>query len=65
MSPCSSSGVSIITRSAHSAAAATDMTLMPSASAFLAEEDPGRSATAISLQPESRMLSRWAWPWLP
>ena len=32
-------------------------TLMPSASAFLAEAEPARSATAMSLTPLSRMLS--------
>ena len=63
MSPIS--GVTIIATSAHLAASAADMTLKLSASAFLALAEPSRSATTMSLTPLSRMLSAWAWPWLP
>ena len=65
MSPCNSSGVSIIITSAHLAASATSMTLNFSASAFFTPPEDLRSATATSLTPESRKLSAWAWPWLP
>ena len=65
MSPCNSSGVSIITTSAHLAASATSITLKPALSAFLAEAEPLRSAIATSLTPESFRFSAWAWPWLP
>jgi predicted Zn-dependent protease len=42
-----------------------DMTLRPAFSAFLAEAEPGRSATRTSLTPLSLRFSAWAWPWLP
>ena len=58
-------GVSIVTTSAHFAASATSITLNFSRSAFFAETDPVRSATATLETPESRKLSAWAWPWLP
>ncbi len=58
MSACNSSGVAIIIRSAHVAASATLITLSPSASTFLAVDEPGRSATAISLTPESFEIER-------
>src|SRR5579871_1689164 len=57
MSPCSSSGVSIMTRSAHLAPSATSNTLKPAASAFLAEAEPLRNAIATSLTPESFRFS--------
>ena len=41
------------------------MTLNLAPSAFLAVAEPGRSATATSLTPESRRFMAWAWPWLP
>ena len=41
------------------------ITLMPAASAFCAEAEPGRSATTTSLTPLSRRLLAWALPWLP
>src|SRR5258708_38667821 len=50
--------------SAHFAASATSITFSFSRSAFLAEPDPFRSATATLETPESRKLSAWAWPWL-
>ena len=57
MSRWCSSGVSIITTSAQAAASATPITFSPSASAFFAEADPGRSATATSPTPLSRRFS--------
>ena len=65
MSPCNSSGVSIIITSAHLAASATSMTLSFSRFGLLDAGEPLRSATATSLTPLSRRLSAWAWPWLP
>ena len=60
MSAWSSSGVSIMTTSAHLAASATSMTFRPSFSAFCAEAEPLRRAMATFWTPESRMLSAWA-----
>ncbi len=65
MSACSSSGVSIMTMSAHLAASATSMVLSFSFSALATPAEPLRSATATSFTPESRRLRVWAWPWLP
>ncbi len=65
MSACNSSGVSIISTSAHLAASATSITLRFSASAFFTPAEVLRSATATSLTPLSRKFSAWAWPWLP
>jgi hypothetical protein len=50
-------------RSHQAAASAMPMTFRPSPSAFLAEGEPGRSATTRFFAPESRRFSAWAWPW--
>ena len=62
----SSSGVSIITTSAHLAAAsATSITFKPAFSALAADLEPARRPTATSFTPESLRFSACAWPWLP
>ena len=65
MSACSSSGVSIMTTSAHLAASATCITLSFSVSALAMPAEPLRSAIVTFLQPESRRFSACACPWLP
>ena len=65
MSACSSSGVSIMTTSAHLAASATSNTLSFSVSAFLTPAEVLRKATATFFTPLSRKFSACAWPWLP
>ncbi len=65
MSDCNSSGVSIITMSAHLAPSAGVITVKPAPSAFLIVAEPALSAMRTSLTPESRRFMAWAWPWLP